>query len=117
MKNILRLEELAMWGISLYALYLLNADWWYYPLLVLGPDISMIGYAAGNKVGASVYNLFHHKGIAIALYALGMILPNITLQMTGIILYGHASQDRVFGYGLKLSEGFKHTHLGIIGKK
>ena len=51
MKNILRLEELAMLMISIYALYLFKADWWYYLLLALGPDISMLGYLAGNKVG------------------------------------------------------------------
>lgn len=37
----------------------------YYLLLLLGPDISMIGYAGGNKMGAFMYNLFHHKGVAI----------------------------------------------------
>lgn len=25
--------------------------------------------------------------------------------------------DRIFGYGLKYSDDFKHTHLGMIGKK
>jgi len=25
--------------------------------------------------------------------------------------------DRFFGYGLKLTEGFKFTHLGMIGQK
>jgi hypothetical protein len=116
MKNILRLEELAMWAISVYTLYLFRVDWWVYPVLVLGPDISFLGYAAGNKAGAATYNIFHHKGIAIALFAIGLILPDLTLQIIGIILFGHSSQDRVFGYGLKLEEGFKYTHLGMIGK-
>jgi hypothetical protein len=105
-----------MWGISIYALYIFNAEWWYYLLLVLGPDISMLGYLAGNKAGAITYNLFHHKGVAIALFAFGLFLPDVTLEIAGIILFGHSSQDRVFGYGLKMNEGFKYTHLGIIGK-
>lgn len=36
---------------------------------------------------------------------------------TGIIIFGHASFDRFFGYGLKYENGFKFTHLGEIGKK
>ncbi len=117
MKNVIKLEELAMLAVSIYALDLLNAPWWYYLLLALGPDISMIGYAAGNKAGAAIYNLFHHKGVAILIFCSGLLLPNNTMQIIGVVLFGHASMDRVFGYGLKLKDGFKFTHLGIIGKK
>jgi len=117
MKNIIRLEELAMLMISIYALYLLKVDWWYYPVLALGPDISMLGYLAGNKVGAACYNLFHHKGIAIAIFAVGSIYNYWIIQVIGIVLFGHSSMDRFFGYGLKTEEGFKFTHLGMIGNK
>jgi hypothetical protein len=117
MKNILRIEEFAMFLVSAYGLYLFKADWWCYPLLLIGPDISMLGYLAGNKVGMISYNLFHHKGIAIALFLAGLMIDDINLQIAATILFGHASLDRVFGYGLKLKEGFKYTHLGIIGNK
>ena len=117
MKNILKLEELAMFGLCVWALYFLDAKWWCYLLLLLGPDISMIGYAGGNKIGGFMYNLFHHKGVAVLLFVIGILLPDRILEMTGIILFGHSSMDRMFGYGLKLKEGFKHTHLGLIGRK
>ena len=52
MKNIIRLEELAMLGLCVIALSHHHAAWWWYLLLVLGPDISMVGYLAGNKIGA-----------------------------------------------------------------
>jgi hypothetical protein len=117
MKNILKLEEFAMFAICTYALYLLKAEWWYYILMLIAPDISMIGYVAGNKTGAAAYNLFHHKGIAVAMFAIGLSINNELLQITGIILFGHSSMDRMFGYGLKLDQGFKYTHLGLIGKK
>lgn len=32
-----------------------------------------------------------------------------------MILFAHASLDRVFGYGLKYADGFSHTHMGDIG--
>jgi len=116
-KNILKLEELAMFGLCLWALYFLGAKWWCYPLLLLGPDISMIGYAGGNKIGAFMYNLFHHKGVAVLFFVIGLLLPDMIIQIAGIILFGHSSMDRMFGYGLKLKEGFKFTHLGLVGKK
>jgi hypothetical protein len=117
MKNILRLEEAAMFGLCFYALTLFQVDWWVYLFLLIGPDISFVGYTAGNKIGAICYNLFHHKGIAIAVFVTGFILRDELTQIIGIILFGHSSMDRMFGYGLKLPNGFKNTHLGIIGTK
>lgn len=117
MKNILKLEELAMLGISIYGLSQYQVQWWWYLVLALGPDISMLGYLAGNKTGAVCYNLFHHKGVAITIFMAGLLMPDVWLQITGIVLFGHSSMDRFFGYGLKEDKGFKYTHLGIIGKQ
>ena len=117
MKNIIKLEEMAMFGMCLYALSIFHVDWWWYLIILLGPDISMLGYLGGNKAGAACYNLFHHKGIAVAIFVAGLILPNVLIQVIGIVMFGHSSMDRFFGYGLKTREGFKYTHLGIIGKK
>lgn len=72
----------------------------------------MIGYAISTKVGAFTYNLFHHKAVAIAVLCLGWYMGNSALELAGIILFGHASMDRMFGYGLKYPDHFKHTHLG-----
>jgi len=117
MKTLLQLEEMAMYGACIYVLTLFKVDWWWYPIMVLGPDISMLGYLAGNKIGADIYNLFHHKGIATAVAVTGVIMKNELLLIIGIVLFGHSSQDRLFGYGLKYEKGFKFTHLGEIGKK
>ena len=89
-------------------------------LVLIGPDISLAGYLAGNEVGAVCYNLFHHKGVAIVLFVIGVLLNSHlgdAIGISGIVLFGHSSMDRMLGYGLKLNEGFKYTHLGIIGKK
>lgn len=117
MKNLLRLEELFMLVISLYGLYFLHASWWIYLLVFIGPDISMLGYLAGNAVGAACYNLFHHKGIAALMILLGLASNQQVFLIIGIVVFGHSSMDRFFGYGLKYSEGFKYTHLGKIGKE
>lgn len=117
MKNIIRIEELAMTAISIYFISTLpvSFSWWVYILLFFAPDISMLGYLVNDKVGAFSYNLFHHRGIAIGIAATGLFLSQPYLLFAGAILFSHAGFDRIFGYGLKYSTGFKHTHLGNIG--
>jgi hypothetical protein len=114
MKNLIKLEELAMFLVSILLFSQLEYAWWIYLVLILAPDIGMIGYSVSTKLGAITYNLFHHKGIAILIGCVGWYYGNSDLQLTGIILFGHASMDRIFGYGLKYPDHFKHTHLGNL---
>jgi hypothetical protein len=116
MKTVLKLEELAMFIGCVLILASMGVEWWVYIVLFAGPDLSMLGYSIGKKAGAWSYNLFHHKGIALAVAAAGFMMDN-WLWIAGIILFGHSSMDRFFGYGLKYENGFKFTHLGEIGKK
>lgn len=114
MKNILKLEEAAMFGGSIYAFSLLGYSWWVYAALILTPDIGMLGYLVNKKVGAITYNIFHHKALAICVAALGLLVGSTPILLAGIILFGHAAMDRMMGYGLKFYTGFKNTHLGEL---
>jgi len=122
MKNLLKLEEAAQFLACAFALYLIDLPWWTYMLLLLGPDFGMLGYLINTRVGAISYNLLHHKGVAMILLMVGALFISEALGhgdaifFAGIILYGHASMDRIFGYGLKFGDSFQHTHLGWIGK-
>ena len=116
MKFALKLEELGMLILGMYLFSLLNMSWWWFIALILLPDIGMLGYIVNSKIGAIAYNIFHHKGLAILLYFLGIYFESELLKLTGVILFAHASMDRIFGYGLKFNDGFKNTHLGRIGK-
>ena len=117
MKNILKLEELGMFCLSIILYNMLGYSWWLYVLLILTPDISMLGYLVNPKAGSITYNIFHHKGIAVLIYLIGMFSFNYPLVVAGIILFGHSSMDRFLGFGLKYGDAFKHTHLGAIGEK
>jgi hypothetical protein len=117
MKTVLKLEELGLLLLAIGGLYYLQAAWWWYPILILGPDISMLGYLAGAKTGAFCYNLFHHKAVGALLLLISLYSNNYWLQVSGIVVIGHAAMDRLFGYGLKYEKGFKFTHLGEIGKE
>ncbi|MGG9961722.1 DUF4260 domain-containing protein [Ferruginibacter sp. SUN106] len=118
MKTILKLEEAAMTALGIYLLtiYNLHLSFWIWAILFFSPDIGMLGYLVNTKIGAAVYNLFHHKGIAIALAATGFYLHNDVLTAIGILLFAHASFDRIMGYGLKYEDSFKNTHLGSLEK-
>ena len=111
MKNLVRIEEFFFFLFSIYLFTLLDFQWWFFPLFLLVPDIGMIGYAANTRIGAIIYNIFHHRAISITLYVIGAFLANRIIQFTGLILFAHSSLDRVFDYGLKYSDNFKHTHL------
>ena len=112
MKQLLRIEELAMCLASFAALYYLQSPWYGYIALLLAPDISMLAYLGGNKIGAIGYNFFHHKALGIVLTGLGVYTNNPFCLYAGIVLFGHASLDRIFGYGLKYNQGFGITQLG-----
>jgi len=116
MKAVLKLEELAQFILGIVLFSQLDFAWWWFPALILLPDIGMVGYAFNTKVGAVVYNLFHNKAIAIAFMLLGMYYMGQTYTLIGIVLFSHSAMDRIFGYGLKYSDSFKNTHLGKIGK-
>jgi len=116
MKNLLKLEELSLLGLSLFLFSGLDYGWGWYALLFLTPDLSMVGYLANPRFGSWTYNLIHHKGLAVALYLLGYLFSTPWLMFAGTLLLGHSSFDRVFGYGLKYPDAFQNTHLGVIGR-
>lgn len=111
MKNLVRIEEFFFFLFSIYLFTLLDFQWWFFPLFFLVPDIGMLGYTANTRIGAIIYNLFHHRAVSITLYVIGAYLTNPVIQFAGIILFAHSSLDRVFDYGLKYTDDFKHTHL------
>lgn len=128
MKTLLNLEESAQFVFCAFVLLVMDVPWWVFTLLLIGPDVGMLGYLINTRVGALTYNIVHHKGMAILVGALGVLAGSISvhaaemrdlddvLYISGLILYGHASMDRIFGYGLKFGDNFHHTHLGWIGK-
>ena len=115
MKITLKLEEFAMLLLGIFAFSQLDFAWWWFLVLFFTPDFGMLGYIFNNKLGAFVYNLFHHKGLAILCWLLGFYLKDELFQLIGVILFSHAAFDRILGYGLKTQKGFKFTHLGEIG--
>ena len=112
----LRLEGLAVFGAALEAYRYFHLPGMWFALLFLAPDLSLLGYLAGPRAGAWAYNLVHNYALALGALALGLLVGQNAGIASGLILCAHIGFDRALGYGLKLPEGFRHTHLGLIGR-
>jgi hypothetical protein len=116
MKLFLKLEYAALLVASLVAYHQFSGNWWLFALLILAPDLSMLGYLAGQRVGAWCYNVAHTWLTALGVLLVGWLLASDLTTTVGLILVAHICMDRVMGYGLKHESGFKDTHLGRIGR-
>lgn len=113
---VLRAEALALFLAGVIAYLELNGHpLWLLPLL-LAPDLSMIGYVAGPRLGAITYNLAHNLATALLVLAIGWLAAIAPLALAGAVLVAHVGMDRALGFGLKLPTDFRDTHLGRIGR-
>jgi Domain of unknown function (DUF4260) len=115
-RTLLRLEGLTLFaGMTLlYAVW--DGSWWVYAILFLAPDLNFLGYLAGPRVGAIVYNAAHSYMAPMALMIIGFALSSPLVLSIAMIWLAHIGIDRALGYGLKYSAGFTFTHLGRIGR-
>jgi hypothetical protein len=111
MNKLIRIEEVFLFFLSVYMFYLTEYAWWWFPVLLLAPDLAMAGYTVSTRVGAVIYNIFHHRALGIGLYIAGSLAGISVLGLLGIILFAHSTLDRVFSFGLKYHDSFEHTHL------
>jgi hypothetical protein len=108
---LLRLESLALLAGAIAVYSRVAPDWLLFALLLFVPDVAMIGYLRGAKLGSLVYNLGHTLAFSLALIALGAALQSTLLVQIGLIWTAHIALDRVLGYGLKYPTTFKDTHM------
>ncbi len=115
---VLRLEGLALALTCLWLFSLFHQSWWLFAVLVLAPDLSMLGYLAGPKSGAAIYNAVHSWVLVVALFFLAFYPGGGSplLLSFPFILGVHIGIDRALGFGLKHASGFKDTHLGRLGR-
>lgn len=111
----LKLEGLAVFALSSLIYFVLGGPWWLYLVLILAPDLSMLGYLAGPAVGARIYNLAHTYVGPILLAIAGVLTASAAVGIA-LIWCAHIGADRMLGYGLKYSSAFGDTHLGAVGK-
>ena len=109
--SLLRAEGVALLALSVMLYRVNGGSWLLFGVLLLAPDLSMLGYLAGPKVGAAIYNAFHAYAMPAVVGALGMIFANPVATAVALIWFAHIGMDRTVGYGLKYPTAFKDTHL------
>ena len=112
---VLRLEGLAFAAIALFFYSIAGAGWLVFALLILAPDVSMLGYLAGPKIGRLAYTLVHTYLEPVILGAIGWFGNAGLLLAIALIWIVHIGIDRALGFGLKLGT-FRETHLGPMGR-
>jgi hypothetical protein len=113
---LLRLEGAALCLIAVLLYRKVGPSWWFFAALFLAPDLSLLGYLGGPRLGAISYNAAHTLIGPLVLAAAGMLLPAYVLVWLGLIWLAHIGIDRLLGFGLKYQAGFAFTHLGRIGR-
>ena len=116
-RTTLRLEGAALLLGALVAYQQVGAGWGAFALLFLVPDLSMLGYLRGPRVGALLYNAAHATLGPAALIALGALTTQPVALALGLVWLAHIGFDRLLGYGLKYATGFGDTHLGRVGRR
>jgi hypothetical protein len=113
---ILRAEQVAIFGTGVALWFASGGPALLLVPALLAPDLSMIGYLRGPRLGSITYNAVHHLVLALALLGLGWWLTVGWLVLAGAAVLAHVGMDRALGYGLKLPTDFRDTHLGRIGR-
>jgi len=115
-RSVLRLEGAAAFAAAI-ALYGHGGfSWLMFALLFLAPDLSMLAYLAGPRVGALAYNFVHTYALSVPLAFAGFAIGSPVVSALALILIAHIGFDRMLGYGLKYTSGFGDTHLSRIGR-
>lgn len=111
---LLRLEGAAVL-ITALILYAQNGFiWWQFALLLLVPDISMIGYLRNTAVGSLSYNVVHTYILPLTLGLFGLLSGGDLALQLALIWLAHIGMDRLVGYGFKYPDDFKATHFSKL---
>jgi len=108
----LRLDGLVLLASALVLFAATHQPWWLVPAVILLPDLFMLGYLRGTRVGAAVYNLGHSYLLPAAMSLAGAVGHHPLTLALGLLWLAHIGMDRLARYGLKYDVSFQHTHLG-----
>jgi Domain of unknown function (DUF4260) len=110
-KIILQLEAAGVLVAAVTAYAWNGHGWLMFALLFLVPDLSMLGYLGGSRLGAAIYNIAHTYLLPAALAAYGLNQSQPLALDLALIWIAHIGFDRLLGFGLKYETAFRHTHL------
>jgi hypothetical protein len=110
-RSLLHLEGAAVAVAAVTIYFWAGHPWWLIVVLALAPDLAMIAYAAGPRMGAIAYDVAHTYSLPVVLGAIGVVTDSGGAVAVALVWLTHIGVDRAIGYGLKYPSGFKDTHL------
>jgi len=109
--RLLRLEGLAVIVGTLALYFDAGYGWLLLVVLILAPDLSMLGYLGGPRLGGACYDVVHTYVLPIGLTVVGVLGDSETATQVALIWLAHIGADRLLGYGLEYPTDFKDAHL------
>ena len=110
---LLRIEGLTVLVLTV-TLYWRDADSWLLFLVVLlAPDVGLLGLLAGQRFGSATYNLTHTYGPPVVLGLVGVLADAESVVSIALVWAAHIGMDRAVGLGLQYPDRPGHTHLSI----
>jgi hypothetical protein len=56
----------------------------------------MLGYVVSTRIGAVIYNIFHHKALSLTIMSAGYYSSNELIMLVSIILFSHSTLELCF---------------------
>jgi uncharacterized protein DUF4260 len=109
---LLRIEGAFDLALSLIFFEAIQGNWLLFILLLLAPDLAMLGYLRGARLGTVCYNLVHTLVGPLLIVAYAYLTKSLWLLPYALIWTAHIGLDRMLGFGLKYPTRFGDTHLG-----
>ena len=113
-RALLHLEGAVVAGVAVTLYLWAGHPWWLLLALALVPDLAMVAYALGPRVGAIAYDVAHTYALAMPLAAFGVVADVDVAVQVGLVWSAHIGVDRAVGYGLEYPTRFEDTHLQRI---
>lgn len=114
MKYLLKTEYILASLATIVAYLAAGFEWYWLLVFFLAFDISALGYLFNTRIGAFTYNLAHSLIGPTLLLSSYFPTHNQIILFISLLWFFHIFVDRAFGYGLKHSDSFHHTHLGRL---
>ena len=89
-------------------------SWGKFAILFLVPDLFMLGYVFGRKIGARVYNVGHTYAAPFLFWLMACLLHRPSGLALALIWAAHIGFDHLLGHGLKYESELKKTHLNRV---
>jgi hypothetical protein len=96
-----RAEGAIVFVAALVLYFRAEGAWWFLLVLALAPDLSVLGFLAGPRVGSLTYNLAHTYVGPIALGAISVVSGWSLGVQIALIWLAHIGIDRALGYTLR----------------